>query len=166
MATQAQTPESPAVRYAPPARRLVRMVNPVVRMLLESPLHRLLGDGLAVLRLRGRKSGRTYTFPVSWYDLNDEVFLLTAERWQVNLAEPADVELTHGGRRVRKHADIVTNPDAVARTFLRAIDACGYRRAKSRVGVQIADRDRLGFEEMAAACQRDHMIAVRLTDPE
>lgn len=164
MATEAQTPETPAVRLSPPAAWRVRIANPIVRWLLESPLHGILGNGLAVLRLTGHKTGRTYTFPVAWHDLNDEVFLLTGASWRANFGEDTHVDLTHVGARVRKRADIITNPDAVARTYLHAIEAYG-RRSKSRMGVEV-DRERLGFEEMAAACRRDHMVAIRLTDPE
>jgi hypothetical protein len=165
MATEAQTPEIPAVRWSPPGPWLAKTLNPVVRWLLESPLRWIPGKGLAVLRVRGRKSGRTYTFPITWNDLNEEVFVLTAAKWRLNLAEGADVEITHAGQRTRKRADIVANPEAVARTYLRAVEAYGVRKAKSRVGVTVRDRDDLGFEEMAEACRRDHMVAIKLTDP-
>jgi len=158
--------ENPAISYSPPPAWLIRLVNPVTRALLRSPLHGLLGAGLAVLSLRGRKTGTEYVFPVSWHELNDEVYLLTGERWRRNLDEPAEVELTHRGRRVKKRAEQLTNPEAAARAYLRAIERYGLRAARRRMGVVVPDRDRLGFEEVAAACQEGRLAAIRLTDPE
>jgi len=47
-----------------PPRALVKMGNPLVRMLLGSPLHEVLDDSFLVLHLTGRKTGRRYDIPV------------------------------------------------------------------------------------------------------
>ena len=40
--------------------------NQVVRLLLLSPLHRLVSRRLALITVTGRKSGRRFTFPVAY----------------------------------------------------------------------------------------------------
>jgi hypothetical protein len=40
--------------------------NQVVRLLLLSPLHRLVSGRLALITVTGRKSGRRFTFPVAY----------------------------------------------------------------------------------------------------
>jgi hypothetical protein len=40
-----------------------RLVNPVVHLLLRSPLHRLLSGSLVILTYQGRKSGRWRSLP-------------------------------------------------------------------------------------------------------
>lgn len=157
--------ETPSVRLSPPPEWLIRLGNPVVRGLLQSPLHFLLGKGYAVLRVRGHKSGTEYVIPVAWHEVNDEVYVLTAAGWRRNFDEATDVEVTHAGRRMKKKAELVANPEATARTYLRAVEAYGARRAKRRTGVAI-DPERAGFEEMAAACESDHLTAIRLNDPD
>lgn len=41
--------------------------NRVVRPLLRSPLHRLVSGRLALITVTGRRSGREFTFPVTYY---------------------------------------------------------------------------------------------------
>lgn len=43
-----------------------RTANPVLALLLRSPLQRLLGGRLALITVTGRRSGREYTFPVGY----------------------------------------------------------------------------------------------------
>ena len=45
---------------------LNRLVNPLVRALLRSPLHPLLSGRLMLLRVTGRRTGRTFEFPVGY----------------------------------------------------------------------------------------------------
>jgi hypothetical protein len=45
---------------------LNRAVNPLVRLVLRSPLHRLASRRLALITYTGRRSGRLYTIPVGY----------------------------------------------------------------------------------------------------
>lgn len=143
----------------------MRISNPIVRGLLQSPLHGLIGKRLGVLRVYGRKTGTQYAIPVARHELNDELYVLTNAPWRTNIGEETEVVFTHQGRREAKIAERVTNPEAVARTYLRAISTYGAHKAKSKIGLEI-DPDRLGFEEMAAACRDSGLAAIRLTSPE
>lgn len=156
--------DTPAVRSSPPPEWLIRIANPLVRGLLQSPLHVLMGKGYAVLRVRGHKTGTEYVLPVAWNDLNDEVYVLTGAGWRHNIGEATDVEITHAGRRMAKKAERVANTEAVARTYLRAVEAYGPRRARRMTGVAV-DVERAGFEEMADACANGTLSAIRLSDP-
>ena len=156
--------ETPAVRPSPPPAWLVRLANPLLRGLLQSPLHVLAGKSYAVLRVRGHKTGTEYVIPVAWNALNDEVYVLTGAGWRRNIADGTEVEITHAGRRMRKRAEPVANPEAVTRTYLRAVEAYGPRRARRMTGLAV-DVERAGFEEMAEACVHGPLAAIRLTDP-
>jgi hypothetical protein len=80
-----------------------RVVNPVVRGVLRSPAHGLLSGRLALLTVTGRRSGRTFTFPVGYHRDGDRVLVSVAaperKRWWRNLRDPAPVELWLGGVR-------------------------------------------------------------------
>src|SRR5205807_3639321 len=43
-----------------------RTANPVLRMVLSSPLHPLVSRHLALITVTGRRSGRRHTFPVAY----------------------------------------------------------------------------------------------------
>ncbi|MGY1739713.1 MULTISPECIES: nitroreductase/quinone reductase family protein [unclassified Blastococcus] len=98
-----------------------RLANPVLRRLLRSPLGAGPGRRLAVLRYRGRRTGRPHEVVVQYARAESAVWVLVgaAERktWWRNLTEPAEVELWLGGEHRRARAGVVagdTDPQACA----------------------------------------------------
>jgi hypothetical protein len=86
-----------------------RTGNPLVRLLLRSPLHRLASGRLALITVTGRKSGREHTFPVGYERVGDtvEVPVLWPERklWWRNLrGDGAPVRLRLRGEDRAGHA--------------------------------------------------------------
>ena len=82
---------------------LNRVVNPVMRGVLRSPAHGLLSSRLALLTVTGRRSGRTFTFPVGYRKDGDRVTIGVAsperKRWWRNLVDAAPVEIRLAGVR-------------------------------------------------------------------
>ena len=82
---------------------LNRVVNPLVRGLLRSPAHGLLSGRLALLSVTGRRSGRSFTFPVGYHRDGDRVTISVAsperKRWWRNLSDAAPVEIWLAGVR-------------------------------------------------------------------
>jgi hypothetical protein len=80
-----------------------KAINPCVRALLRSPAHGLASGHLALITITGRRSGRTYTFPVGYERDGDDVTIgidwPERKRWWRNLREPAPVELRLAGVR-------------------------------------------------------------------
>ena len=68
---------------------LNRIVNPLVRALLRSPLHPLLSGRLLLLRVTGRRSGRTFEVPVGSPE---------RKQWWRNIDGPTPITLALGGR--------------------------------------------------------------------
>lgn len=83
---------------------LNRTVNPIVRAVLRSPAHPLLSGHLMLLTVTGRRSGRTFTFPVAYTQDGDRLTVTLdwpeRKRWWRNLrgGAPIAVEL-RGVRR-------------------------------------------------------------------
>jgi hypothetical protein len=50
-----------------------RTANPLLRLVLRSPLHAPVGRRLALITVIGRHSGRRYTFPVGYEQSGDHV---------------------------------------------------------------------------------------------
>jgi deazaflavin-dependent oxidoreductase (nitroreductase family) len=80
-----------------------RTANPVIRSILRSPLHPLLSRRLALISVTGRKTGRTFTFPVGYERAGDIVRIGVGwperKRWWRNLLEEGRVEMVLGGKR-------------------------------------------------------------------
>ena len=66
---------------SPLERGLYRIINVVVRALLRSPLHGLLGRRILLLALRGRKSGRSLSVPLSYLRDGEGFLLFTSGDW-------------------------------------------------------------------------------------
>ena len=71
-------PSKPAVEEALAPAAMVKLVNPMLRWLLSSPLHGIASKGLLVLHVTGRRSGRVYEVNVDRPPTLDEVRAGTA----------------------------------------------------------------------------------------
>ena len=128
------------VQRSVPPPTLVKMGNPLVRMLLGSPLHRLLDDSFLVLHLTGRKTGRRYNIPVGYLDMEGKlavVAVVTVARWRVNLRGGADVEVTRHGCLRPMHALLDEDPASVAVSYRAMIDRIGPKKAQRQLGVSL-----------------------------
>ena len=125
------------VKRSVPPPALVKMGNPLVRLLLGSPLHRMLGDSFLVLHLTGRKTGRRYDIPVGYVDMGGKLTVVTIARWRVNLRGGADVEVTLHGRLRPMHALLEEDPAAVAVSYQAMITRTGLNKAQRQLGISL-----------------------------
>jgi hypothetical protein len=81
---------------------LNRMVNPLVRLLLRSPLHPVLSGRLALITLTGRRTRQQLTIPVGYRRqasvITVEVGAPERKRWWRNLRGGARVGVRLAGR--------------------------------------------------------------------
>ncbi len=47
--------------------------NPIMTLLLRSPLYRLAGPGMMLITYTGRKSGKVYTTPINYSEIDGEL---------------------------------------------------------------------------------------------
>lgn len=99
---------------------LNHVVNPLVRLLLRSPLHALLSRRLVLLRITGRRSGRMFELPVG-YVLDDSGILVTVggpehKQWWRNIDGPTAITVVLRGRTRAGVAELV---DGDAATHVR-----------------------------------------------
>ncbi|HEU4539636.1 MAG TPA: nitroreductase family deazaflavin-dependent oxidoreductase [Jiangellaceae bacterium] len=102
-----------------------RWVNNMVRMALRTPgLQRLIGRGLALITVTGRKTGTRYTTPVSYYRDHDAVLVITkrGRTWWRNLETNADVELRLAGEKWRGRAQILADNSAALSRLATALE--------------------------------------------
>jgi deazaflavin-dependent oxidoreductase (nitroreductase family) len=94
------------------------VVNPIVRGVLRSPLHRLLSSPLVVLSYTGRRSGRRRSLPVMYVQDGSRLVVFAThperKRWWRNFRDggaPVDVRLR--GEVVHGRAGVVSDPALV-----------------------------------------------------
>ena len=55
------------------------IIDPVLKAVLRSPLHRLVSDSLLFITFIGRKSGTEYTAPVGYEQLNGTLYITPSD---------------------------------------------------------------------------------------
>lgn len=91
-------------------------LNPPIVRVMESRYHRLLDWYVAVARFPGRRSGRTYVVPFTFYRVDDTTVQCVTSRkgvWWRNLVGGADVDLLSQGRWLPAHAEAIEDLDIV-----------------------------------------------------
>jgi len=101
------------VRTGQARRRMTapRSINPLVRAVLGSPLHRLLSHKLMLVTVRGRRTGRLRTIPVGYAQAGDTLYVLVGDyqtkTWWRNLQGGTPVKLRLRGRTVQATGNLL-----------------------------------------------------------
>jgi hypothetical protein len=133
--------ETQTVEVQLPDDRPPDWANSLMRWALTTPvLQGMIGQGVALLSFKGRKTGKPYTIPVSYQREDDVVTIITKRQrnWWRNFESSKDVELRLAGREYIGEAEIEPDdPDTlefmVEYLEKRPIDAKAYGLAKDEV---------------------------------
>jgi hypothetical protein len=147
----------PGRRY----RRLFRVGNVFMRALLRSRLGEKM-QGLSILTVTGRTTGKRYAVPVSVLDLDGSPIVLTASPWRANLRGGADVEVRAGRVTRPMRAALVEDPERVADVYERLLPTVGAEHSK-RLGLVLAG-DRLPTHEELVEAIRGHRSLITLAE--
>ncbi len=81
--------------------------NGFISWVLRSPFHGMLSNGMMLITVTGRKTGKKYTTPVGFYREDDCLWVLTNRdrTWWKNLQSGAQVSLLLGRRSVDAFAE-------------------------------------------------------------
>ncbi len=91
------------------------IVNYAMKLILRSPLHGMVSKNLLLITFTGRKSGNTYTTPVSYSQSNNCVTIFTHATWWKNLRNDQPITLHLRGQNVQGMPEtVVENKQAIA----------------------------------------------------
>ncbi|HKY92343.1 MAG TPA: nitroreductase/quinone reductase family protein [Nevskiaceae bacterium] len=79
-----------------------RIINPLMTLMLRSPLHGAMSASVLVLSYTGRRSGRTFTLPLRYAVSGDGWVCFTSDdaKWWRNFEEPRPVSVVVRGATV------------------------------------------------------------------
>jgi hypothetical protein len=132
--------------------------NSLMKWAVTTPgIQAMVGQGVALLTFTGRKTGKTYTIPVSYHREDATVTVVTkrVRNWWRNFETPAEVELRLAGRRYTGRAETLTDNEETLGFMVdylgkRPIDAKAYGLA----------RDELTREKVARILP--HIVVIRI----
>ena len=94
--------------------------NDFMAWVLRSPFHGMLSDGMMLITITGRKTGKKYTTPVGYYREGEYLWVITGRdrTWWKNLQDGAQVGLLLKRKPVTAQAELELDEKAVeARMF-------------------------------------------------
>lgn len=99
--------------------------NPIMRGLLNSPMHFLVSKNMMLMTYKGRKSGKTHTIPMGYLENGDALYTISSRErvWWRNLRGGARVTLRVRGGDVQARAEAIEDERQVAN------DLCSYFKA-------------------------------------
>jgi hypothetical protein len=163
-----QSPDARSDAPVPPSEEAVRpplpkwayaVVNPVMRAILQSPLHRLLSGALMLLSFRGQKSGKRYTIPVGYLQEGDRLYIFSHAGWWRNLpGQPVTARLR--GRERRSTARRLEDRREIAALVQQLLKRRGDAMARRMGLLEYADPEATG-----PLPQRTKFFAVTLDAP-
>lgn len=133
-------------RDARPPLVLIRLMNPVMRVVLRTPLGRLVRP-FALLEFRGRRTGRLLRVPVGWHHIGGEHVVFTPAPWRANLRDGVPVTVHFRGHRLEMTGTLDDDPDHVATVLQSLADLHGSLR---RVGIDIPPGHRITADDIRA----------------
>ena len=82
--------------------------NDFMAWVLRSPFHGMLSNGMMLITIKGRKTGKTYTTPVGYYMEDGTMWVITSRErtWWKNLQGGAKVDLLLKRKPVTGFADV------------------------------------------------------------
>lgn len=150
------------VRAAAPPSGMFKVANVLMRALIRSPLHGAL-KGLLLLEMTGRRSGRRVRVPVGHHHVDGQHLVVTSGHWRHNLRGGAPVAAWTDGRRRTGRAELIEDPDEVARLYGAILAQVGLRNAR-QLGLR-ATGDRLPtFDELKTALPGHAAVRLLLDD--
>jgi hypothetical protein len=160
------TEQSQAVTVSHPPPAVLKVVNPVLRLLLRTPLLGAAREQLMVISFKGRKSGRQYTIPVSAHRIDGNIYALTGAPWKGNFRDGAAAEVLLDGKTTTMQGELIHDRAAVADLYRRCSESYGVKRAERAMGMKFRGGQMPSLEDFSQAVQRDHLVAIRFTPGE
>jgi deazaflavin-dependent oxidoreductase (nitroreductase family) len=89
--------------------------NGFMSWVLRSPFHGMLSNGMMLITVTGRKTDKTYTTPVGYYEESGDLWILTSRdrSWWRNVQDGADVKLLLKRKPVTGFAETEVGEKAV-----------------------------------------------------
>lgn len=160
---EGMTDQSYAVDIAHPPAALLRLVNPILRSLLHTPLAGPLRTQLMVVSFTGRKTGRHFSIPLSAHVIDNDFYALTEAGWKHNFSDGAAAQVVYDGKTTAMRGELIRDRAVVSELFLRAAQAYSVKRGQRMLGLSFRDRRIPTLEEFAEAVDRLKLVAIRLT---
>ena len=136
--------------------------NDFMSWMLRSPLHGILSDGMLLLTVTGRKTGKQYTTPVGYYREAGYLWVITSRdrTWWKNLRGGAEVSLLLKRKPVKALADTDLDEKAVEARMYEYVKH--VPQAAKSLGIRIQNGN-ANAEDIARTAKDRLFVRLQLT---
>jgi len=157
------TEQSSAITESHPPDALLRVVNPMMKLLLRTPLAGPARNQLMVVNFTGRKSGRHYSIPLSAHLIDDILYAMTGATWKNNFRDGTAAQVLHDGKTTTMRGELITDKAQVTDLFSRCAESYGAKRAERAMWLGFRDHQMPTHDQFAEAVDELHLRAIRFT---
>jgi len=136
--------------------------NDFMAWVLRSPFHGMLSNGMMLITVTGRKTGRKYTTPVGYYREGDYLLVITSRdrTWWKNLRGGAQVGLLLKRKSVTAFADPELDEKAVEARMFEYLNHVPM--AAKQLGIRMED-GKPNTEDIARTAKDRLFVRIKLT---
>ncbi len=127
------TPSTPAAGKPPKPplpRFMYAIVNPLMKLMLRSPLHKSMSKQLMILTFTGKKSGKSYSTPVGYVRQGNTLLVFTHSPWWKNFIGGAPVTVRVEGKDIAGTARVAQDATSVKKMTIDLMAANGEKRSR------------------------------------
>ena len=157
------THQSNAITVSHPPDALLRIVNPLMKLLLHTPLMGGARNQLMVVDFTGRKSGRQFSIPISAHEIDNDLYALTPATWKYNFRDGANAKILHDGKTSTRNGQLIQDRGTVAGLYSRLAESYGVKRAERSFGLKFPEQRVPTRDEFGQAVDQLHLAAIRFT---
>ena len=151
-------------QHRPPMPKfMIKLVNPLLKLVLNSPLHGGMSSRLMVLSFTGHKSGKRYATPVGYVRSGNQIYVFTHSAWRNNFNQPAAVQMRIRGKSVKGTARLVTEPTRV-KQMIQALTSVNGEEMSRRMGFWVENLDNASSDAVRQATAGTYFIEIQTQD--
>jgi hypothetical protein len=157
------TEHASAITTSHPPAAVLRVVNPLMKMVLHTPLAGPARSQLMVVDFTGRKSGRPYSLVLSAHVIDGVLYAMTGATWKANFRDGAAAQVLHDGKTVAMRGELITDKPHVVDLYARCAESYGPKRAARAMGLAFRDNQMPTRDQFAQAVDELGLRAIRFT---
>ena len=157
------TEQSAAVIPSHPPEPIMKVMNPLLRYGLRTPLAGGARKQFMVLNFKGRKSGRQFSIPVSAHEIDGQLYALAGATWKVNFRGGGPAQVLYDGKTTAMGGALIEDGAVVADLYHRCATGYGAARAQRMMGLKFRDAGMPTLEQFRQAVDENKLVAIRFT---
>jgi hypothetical protein len=157
--------QSPAITTSHPSPTLTRIFNPLLTLLLRTPLLGAARNRFMTISFTGRKTGRNFSVPLSAHLVDDVLYSLTGgnAKWKYNFRGGHEAQVLFDGKTTPKRGELIEDKALITALYVRVTQAYGAKRAARSMGLAFRNDEPPTSDDFAEAVERVGLRAIRFT---